>query len=79
MSIPLINDSTAKKNIKKELKDLDKCFFNVKIGMGTNKFACYTDTEEKIDEIVSRVQEVLQKEKYFMPAKTDPRYGWKEG
>jgi len=31
-----------------------------------------------LDEILIKIQSNLQKEKYFMPSKTDPKFSWRE-
>jgi hypothetical protein len=35
--------------------------------------------EIELDQILLELQSVLQKEKYFMPPKHDPRFGWGQG
>jgi hypothetical protein len=35
------------------------------------------DLEEKLDKFLLDIQTELQNEKYFMPPKNDPRFGWK--
>ena len=79
LAVPLINDDAAKKEITAELDRLGKCFINVSSGMGGTRFGCYQNTDEEVDSVVCKIQETMQREKYFMPSKSDPKFGWKEG
>lgn len=37
------------------------------------------ELNDKVDNLILEISLALQKEKYFMPPKTDPRFGWKMG
>ena len=79
-AVPLINDVEGKKGLKKCLKKADS-FFGTKVHPNTRKrsLTCDENTDEKLDIIVEFIQETLQKEKYFMPPKDDPRFSWRQG
>ncbi len=36
------------------------------------------DVEKQLDEVVIRIEEILQQEQYFMPPKSSPKHSWKE-
>ena len=76
---PLINDDEAKAKLKEEITKLKKEFYSVRSEVRKrNREACYVDTEDKLDSTVQEIQEVLQREKYFMPPKKDARRGWEQ-
>ena len=71
-SVPLINDKEEKKRLKKLVKELSSYFFTTRNQITKEiKLSCQAETESKIDDVIEEIQEVLQKEKYFMPSKTD--------
>ncbi|MBA7491755.1 hypothetical protein ES702_02303 [subsurface metagenome] len=78
-SIPLINDKKAKDDLKIRVKMLKFLFRNITDGRShITKLACSDNADEILDDAIQSIQETLQKEKYFMPQKFDPRYSWKE-
>lgn len=74
-SSALITKDKIKKEIKKALLELEKEFTT---RVNPNRIICNSNTENKIDNCVENIQDALQAEKYFMPPKGDPRFGWKE-
>ena len=78
-SIPLIDNKEEKDKLQKEIFKLNQ-MFGVKYDARSQKrrLTCYKEIDTELDYVIIKIQEVLQKEKYFMPPKNDPRFSWKQ-
>ncbi len=78
-SVPLISDVTIKNKLRKQSDSLER-LYEIKWNPVKKKKMCsYSKEGERITEnVIQNIQEALQKEKYFMPPKSDPRYSWKD-
>ena len=79
---PLIKDDTEKTKLAEKLAKI-KLKWVKNINQITkrpiNFTPSYSDTvEEQLDALIVDIQGVLQKDKYFMPPKNDPRFGWSQ-
>ena len=79
-SIPLITRSEDKADLKNKMLELDK-LFKVSYNQIQKVSAIQWNrtADHQLDEFVYAVQEILQKDKYFMPPKDDPKHSWREG
>lgn len=79
-SVPLINNDEAKKSLKNQIVKLKNQFKQTEDERVHKVNLIYLeDTDEKLDDVCEKIQEALQKEKYFMPSKADPRVSWRQG
>lgn len=77
-SIPLIPDKKTKEELRMEINGLIKLFGSSYNVVNRKRVAsCKMDTEDILNYTIDKVQESLQVEKYFMPSKSDPKFGWK--
>ncbi|MGD2072162.1 MAG: hypothetical protein PVG65_01565 [Candidatus Thorarchaeota archaeon] len=83
-SIPLFNPKKKeeqKKEVQKMIDMINLLYIkNVdRLGRLTSVVEGFNEIIEKqLDEIIIRIEEILQEEQYFMPPKSSPKYGWKE-
>lgn len=69
-SIPLIEKSVYKQRIKEELNKVSQ-LFHIRSNQAnkTSRVICDPCTEDRIDEVLAMIQEILQEKKIFMPSK----------
>ena len=78
-SVPLILDEAVKKSLLAKVNALTTSYSmeHNKIRNKTN-YTVGKDAEKEIDVVIQKIEESLQKDKYFMPPKSDPRFAWKQ-
>lgn len=77
---PLLNEKVIEKfKSVLELRPVEAIVLDsvTKRNKGKRKIFDY-DLEVKLDKVLVDLQQALQKEKYFMPPKNDPRFSWKQ-
>lgn len=78
MSVPLINKEEDRTKLKAQLNQI-KLTTVYDARLKEQRALIYSqEVDEELDEMVESTQLTLQKDKYFMPPRTDLRYGWKQ-
>lgn len=81
-SSPLLKDEVVEL-YRPQFEALKPCEVNMGLGRSgvvkkTERRVLFSpELELKLDQLTLEIQREIQKEKYFMPPKSDPRVGWK--
>lgn len=81
-SSPLLKEEVVKV-YEKQIQDLKPYEADLVIGRSgivkkkEKRLLFSPELERELDKLCLEIQRELQKEKYFMPPKSDPRFGWK--
>jgi len=83
-AVPLLPEDFTEANKERilHLEEKKASIYSKRSG-NTSQFKSVTmiydlELEMELDKISIEIQQSLQKEKYFMPPKSDPRVGWKQ-
>jgi hypothetical protein len=78
-SVPLITNKETKEELLKKVNDLNKLISTNYSNVKKKNIQVYqSNSELVIENVIEDIEEALQADKYFMPPKSDPKFGWKE-